>query len=183
LGLALAALLAAVLAACGGTSSGPQVATATGGGGSTSTSPTARPTSTGGADAFKFAQCMRDNGIEDFPDPKPGGGAAGGPGAIRAPEGEAKAKLDAATEKCRRYLPNGGEAPRSNPQQVEQMRKFAQCMRANGIEEFPDPKAQGGMGLPPGVDPQSEQFKAAEKTCQEHMPRPTNPARPGGGGR
>jgi hypothetical protein len=52
---------------------------------------------------------------------------------------------------------------------------YSACMRKNGVPKFPDPNAegrfqiQGGPGT--GIDPNSPQFKAAEKACQRFMPR------------
>ena len=59
---------------------------------------------------------------------------------IRAGEGTDPEKVEAAMEACKQYAPNGGEPPKLNPEQLEQMRKFAQCMRDNGVRTFPDPR-------------------------------------------
>ena len=34
---------------------------------------------------------------------------------------------------------------------VTTMRRFAQCMRQHGIEDWPDPDAQGYFHIPPGL--------------------------------
>jgi hypothetical protein len=102
--------------------------------------------------AREFTACMRAEGI-DIPDPEPGTGpAAGGkPGAgvaIRVEGGgENKGKVDAAMEKCRKYLPNGGEMKPLTPEQLERQRELARCMRANGVPDFPDPDPNGGGGM------------------------------------
>jgi hypothetical protein len=44
--------------------------------------------------------------------------------------------------------------------------KFAQCMRSRGISQFPDPNTQGGFDAVAGVNPNSSQYLAAQKTCQ-----------------
>jgi hypothetical protein len=56
---------------------------------------------------LKFAKCMRDHGISDFPDPQPNGGLR-----IKAGQGS---DLDpnsptfrAAQQACKKYLPGGG---------------------------------------------------------------------------
>lgn len=144
--------------------------------GRSSASPSA--SSSGRADALKFAQCMRDNGLKDWPDPAE---EAGGLGPMPMPEGADPQAVEAATEKCREYLPNGGERPKSDPEQTERLRKFAQCMRDNGVPEYPDPEGDGGpLAIPPdsGIDPSSPDFKAAEEKCQKLLPKPTNSAVP-----
>lgn len=47
---------------------------------------------------------------------------------------------------------------------------FAQCMRAHGVANFPDPDAQGHLMLPQGIDPNSTQFQAASEACRSLMP-------------
>ena len=44
---------------------------------------------------------------------------------------------------------------------------FSQCMRSHGEPKFPDPNSQGVVGslIQLGIDPNSSQFKAAERAC------------------
>ena len=60
---------------------------------------------------------------------------------------------------------------------------YSQCMRDNGIADFPDPDSNG-ISLDPAVhDPDSPQFKAAEVACQDLRPPPNpGPALPSGSG-
>jgi hypothetical protein len=130
----------------------------------------------------RFAQCMRDNGI-DMPDPQTDGEGRvlfGGPGA--GEEGGTppdREKFDAAQQACKQYLPNGGEPPKMDPADVEKVRAYARCMRENGVPDFPDPQPDGGLrieaGPNTGIDPRGEAFQASEKKCEQYMPR-----RPGG---
>jgi hypothetical protein len=171
--LAVAAALTAVLAltGCSGSDEGNGVASAGGG-----------PDATGSAnaaqrgDALKFAQCMRENGVPDFKDP---GGDSGG-GAL-VPQGTDQEVVRAAMEKCKQYSPNGGEPPQLDAESVDRQRKFAQCMRDNGVPDFPDPEGDtGGSGSQlKGVDTNSEAFKSAQRTCEQLVPRPsgTGPGR------
>jgi hypothetical protein len=47
----------------------------------------------------------------------------------------------------------------------------AQCMRAHGITDFPDPSGSGGgIQLPAGINPQSPGFESAQKTCFKLLP-------------
>lgn len=111
----------------------------------------------------KFAQCMRDNGV-DMPDPEPG----------ERPRMELngdRAKVEKAMDECRDLLPNGGNF---NPSQedIEAMQKMADCMRDNGVPEFPDPDPEGGIRIQrdSGIDPQDPTFQAAQEKCREFMP-------------
>src|ERR1700759_1827375 len=60
---------------------------------------------------------------------------------------------------------------------VKQGLKLAQCMRAHGVSNFPDPDSGGGINIRvgSGIDPQSPAFQAAQKACRADMP-------PGAGG-
>lgn len=175
-GIVLGLLLAMGLAGCGRADNGDGVATAGGPG----SSPTATARAGGQSEqdlALRFGQCMRDNGVPDFPDPRfnEGGGMS-----IDAPEGSDPQKVDAAMQKCKQYMPNGGEPPKLDPQMVEQNRKLAQCMRDHGVKNFPDPGPDGGIqmnGNLPGMDPDDPTFKAAMTKCQKLVP----PAPSGGG--
>ena len=46
--------------------------------------------------------------------------------------------------------------------------RYAQCMRASGEPNFPDPNAQGAFsfGSAQGIDPRSAQFQAAQQKLQ-----------------
>ena len=50
--------------------------------------------------------------------------------------------------------------------------KFSQCMRANGVPNFPDPGAGGGIQIPIGsaLKPQSPAFQAAQQKCRKLLP-------------
>jgi Pectinacetylesterase len=58
--------------------------------------------------------------------------------------------------------PEAGEA---DPQ------PYSQCMRDNGIADFPDPGPNGLVLDSPGIDPDSPQFKAAEEACKALKPQ------------
>jgi hypothetical protein len=114
--------------------------------------------------ARAYAQCIRDNGVPDFPDPDANGQLRG-----PAHEKESDPTFRAAQEKCRSLAP-GGEHQRSGPAFVEQMRQFSQCMRDNGLPDFPDPDADGqlrGAGHEQQADPT---FRAAMAACRNKLP-------------
>lgn len=83
--------------------------------------------------AVKFAECMRENGYPDFPDPKASGefpsfGISVTPevwtGALRA---------------CKKLQPPGSFSAHLSPEQLSAALEFARCVRENGVEDFPDP--------------------------------------------
>jgi hypothetical protein len=89
--------------------------------------------------AVKFATCMRTNGVSDFPDPGPSGkltidGIANG------------SSLDPSTpaftqamSACKKLEPAGFTGSKRSPQQMQAALKFAECIRQNGVKDFPDP--------------------------------------------
>jgi hypothetical protein len=164
--LVLAALL---LAACGGGGGGPRVASA---GGATTT--TAANTPAAQHDPLQaglaFAKCMREHGV-DVPDPKPGQGGLVriAPGASTNPDDP---KVRAAETACRPLLGAGGTgAGPDDPKARAAMLDFAKCMRANGVENFPDPTGNGdiAIGGSNGVDPSSPAFQKAQRACQSKL--------------
>lgn len=154
--LAVVGLLAA---GCGGSDDdGGSNTSAGGGSGSASVSDR----------GVQYAECMRENGVSDFPDPTEDGRIMMrvGPGGIEVDP----ATLEAAQQACQELAPEGRGG--SNPQMEASVFRFAACMRANGVPDFPDPDVQGGavrMQLPRGIDPQSPQFQEAQQACQGEM--------------
>lgn len=50
--------------------------------------------------------------------------------------------------------------------------KYAQCMRAHGLADFPDPNSRGELVLSQGgdLDPSSPLFKKAQNACKKFQP-------------
>ena len=129
--LAALALIAMVALISGCGSSAP-AETGTGSGGGNNTAANAQK-------AVKFAECMRSNGVSEFPDPGASGkftidGIANG------------SSLDPSTpafkqaiSACKDLEPAGFMGSKRSPQQMEAALKFAQCIRENGVTDFPDP--------------------------------------------
>ncbi|MEG3636443.1 hypothetical protein [Micromonospora palythoicola] len=167
--LTLPVLLILALAGCAG-QDGDRTGVATAGG---AAAPTASATGdgTGGSDAERrldFARCMRENGVE-MPDPEAGNGPM-----FRFDDSVDPEQVEAGMEKCRQLLPNGGQAARLDPEQLEQMRVMARCMRQNGVPEFPDPAADGRIQIQRdalGIDPDDPAFRAALEACRQHVPQ------------
>jgi hypothetical protein len=148
--VAVAGLAMAVgLTGCsGGGSSAGGVASINGGGSSTTTTPSGSGSGSAQGDAanqdamVKFAQCMRQHGI-DMPDPTAGPNGGSGRVAIsagKAGDPAAMQKIQAASTACDKLLPNGGKPTN---QDIQRSLKFAQCMRAHGVN-MPDPNPNGG---------------------------------------
>jgi predicted small lipoprotein YifL len=118
--------------------------------------------------ALKFAQCMREHGV-DMPDPEPGGG-------IRLNgNGLSEGQLEAAEKACQKWMdmvmPEDGELPEISEEDKQAMLDLAACMRDKGYD-FPDPQFEGGRvtqrvegdgGSGPGPD--DEQFQADHEEC------------------
>jgi hypothetical protein len=124
--------------------------------------PGATPTLDAHAKGVKFAQCMRENGVE-VPDPEPGKGVQ-----MRFTGDVTREQVQKAMEACREWAPEGATGGgNADPQRAEQMRKYAQCMRTNGVEAFPDPEGNGFQ-----VDrslTEDPDFKAAEQACAKEL--------------
>jgi len=125
---------------------------------------------------LRYSQCMRDNGVPEFPDPEFSGDGAGSGGVgITVPDGVSREKLDAANEKCRQYMPNGGERQPMDAEELEKLRQFAQCMREHGFPDFPDPTDEG-MAIDgsqhPDWTPSNPEWKAANDACAQYRPGP-----------
>ncbi len=146
--LAAAALVSGFLVAgCGGSSHTPTAAPASGANASAPSTTAARAPTTavsGGGlatAALAFSDCMRSNGVPNFPDPKPGGGfqfpVSGGNLASPA--------FRSAQAKCRKVLPGGGppgpgSTTHPSAQTLAKLVRIAECMRQHGISQFPDPR-------------------------------------------
>ncbi len=193
----LTAAAAIVLAGCGGSKS-PSVASfaTTASSSAPGSTDTSRETGSGASGSqtqlqqavLKFAQCMRANGVHNFPDPSPGGGFVFRAGSGFDPSSPA---VKAAQAKCQELLPGGGPpgpgtVTHPSPQWLAHMVKVAQCMRRHGISDFPDPRtsvpsnpfpADSGGGVisdidgvilvfPATIDTQSALFTRAAVVCQ-----------------
>jgi hypothetical protein len=120
-----------------------------------------------------YAECMRENGVPEFPDPVNGQlQLQATPGSGLDPDSP---EFKRAQEACQDLAPAGADAGAGpDPDLQAQVLDYAKCIRKNGVPEFPDPDFSGGgviMGLPPGVDENSEQFQSAQQACQDKAPQ------------
>jgi hypothetical protein len=96
--------------------------------------------------AVKFAECMRDNGVSEFPDPDASGGLTIDGVVNGSKLDPSSAAWETAIAACKELQPSGftGDGERS-PEEQEAALAFAQCMRDNGVEDFPDPTVDGPL--------------------------------------
>ena len=121
-----------------------------------------------------FSRCMRAHGISDFPDPSSQGGIAlnGGPGSDLNPSSPL---FKAANSACKPLLPPPKAlSPAQQAAARAQALRYARCMRAHGISDFPDPNSQGQLQIQAqqgsALDPNNPRFQAANKACQHDLP-------------
>jgi hypothetical protein len=131
-------MVAVTAAACGGTSSSSGTSTAAGTTSSTSTTghtstASHRSTVTPREKAVKFSECMRANGVSDFPDPNASGEFPSYGISV------SKAAWMRAVAACKALQPPGTLSAKMTPTQLSAAIKFAQCVRENGVPDFPDP--------------------------------------------
>ena len=175
LGLAVAA------AACSSGPSTPGVA-GSGTGATTTTAASAAnqgmPTLTPAQRAAQlaYAECMRAHGVSDFPDPDSQGRIRihGGQGSDLNPDNPT---FKNAQKACQ------SKQPKPTPAQQAQAQAYAlrvaQCMRAHGIKDYPDPSTGSGGGISihlnnsPGSDlnPNNPLFQRAQAKCMPNAPK------------
>ena len=124
-----------------------------------------------------FSECMRAHGVGNFPDPGSNGVITmQGSGAGAKGKGQDQRiggpQMMTANKACRHLLPNGGVPTAAQRQQMANgALKFAECMRAHGVSNFPDPSTSGG-GISlggPGMNMNSPQFQSAQHACQKYL--------------
>ena len=151
--IALAAVLPVLLGAC----SSP--------GSSSSDPPSAQAGSSSGtsqAGQAQFAQCMRSNGVTNFPDPQNGhfimsGGIQSNP------------HFQSAIQACQHLLGPGGIGGGSNANSSSQL-AFAHCMQTHGVPSFPDPQSDGAIVAPPASVRSTAAYKNAYQECKSKLP-------------
>jgi hypothetical protein len=144
------------------------------------------------AELVKWAECMRENGI-DIPDPtadgegnlrmvRPAQRATGG--SDEAPSGAVRVgeEFQKAREECGDppRIPGAGPSEEDLKELQENALALSQCMRDEGIEDFPDPDFSGsgpGAGVRVtvggplgGVDREDPEVQAALEACREKLP-------------
>jgi hypothetical protein len=127
--------------------------------------------------ALTYSQCMRENGVPNFPD-------ADAEGRIRiSPPGSIdpdSAEFQGASEACRHLAPEGWGETNTGPGDAEALLEFTRCMRENGVPDFPDPDPSTGVrnifGRDSRLDPNDPKVKAALELCQAILEDSQKPA-------
>ncbi|MFD1547166.1 hypothetical protein [Nonomuraea guangzhouensis] len=159
-------LLVLALAACGqgGGTADDGIASA-GKGTATPTASSSVSAADRQAAQLKFAQCMREHGI-NMPDPKADGSVM-----LRQKKGEDPSKMKKAMEACQPLMKDviGDRANQPmDPKQRDQMVKFARCMREHGVD-MPDPGPQGQIQIKVGKGGEKK-LKEAQEACKSFAP-------------
>jgi hypothetical protein len=150
--IVLAAAAPVLLGACspGSSSSDPS----SGQGGSTSTAQ---------AGVAQFAQCMRQNGVTNFPDPQNGHFVMGG-------DIQNNPHFQSAVQACQHFLgPSGIGSGNNSGTQTAQL-AFAHCMQTHGVPSFPDPQSDGAIVAPPESVRNTATYQAAYNECKSKLP-------------
>jgi hypothetical protein len=134
--LAALAMVAVIAAGCGNGSAGTGNSIATSGGNSTASIH---------EKAVKFAECMRANGVSAFPDPDASGALTIDAVANGSSLDTSSAAFGQAISACKDLEPPGFTGHERSPEQQKVALKFAQCMRDNGVPDFPDPTPDGPL--------------------------------------
>lgn len=128
----LAALGAIALIGAGCGASGAPSETAGAGGGAGAGAAKSTKSATAQEQGVKLAECIRAHGVPHFPDPDP--------------KGEYDFGIDVspavwkrATDACKDLTPPGTFSGRRSPKQQSDALRFATCIRAHGVKDFPDP--------------------------------------------
>jgi hypothetical protein len=98
------------------------------------------------AQELEFIACMREQGVE-MVDPIPGDNS-GRSALIYEIDVNGKGSdpaFQAALETCSEFLPAPPPAEPVTDDELAALRAYAQCMRDNGIEDFPDPEPDGDL--------------------------------------
>jgi hypothetical protein len=132
--LAAFALVALISAGCGSNApSETSTASSSGTASSTGTASSgANKKLTARDKAVKFAECIRAHGVRDFPDPNEKNQFEYGVSVTPA-------VWDKATTACKDLQPPGTLSGKRTPKQQSASLRFAQCIRDNGVKDFPDP--------------------------------------------
>jgi hypothetical protein len=95
--------------------------------------------------SVKFAECMRANGVSGFPDPD-ASGALTIDGVLNGSSLDPNsAAWKQAIGACNDLEPPGFTGTKVTPQLRTARLKFAQCIRDNGVPDFPDPTPNGPL--------------------------------------
>jgi hypothetical protein len=165
-----AAGLALLAAGCGG-SPGSHVAQLT-----TSATESSSPSRGSTHDqALAYARCIRSHGVPLWPAPE-NSGAFDKSKLTPQQLGVSNLQIGTAEKACKSLLPTYSTAQQSHV--LAQALRFSRCMRADGVENFPDPESSGAIIIPHAME-NSPAYLAALHFCIHKYGVPPPPS-PGG---
>lgn len=124
----------------------------------------------------EYSQCVRDHGVAGFPDMLVRDGRLVMPVASGGVEPKlALANNPQAEQACRSILDRIPAAARKaqtyTAADLAKLRQFAQCMRQNGVPDWPDPRADGSFplqGTPLGGEGKSTRVVGGFQACRQY---------------
>jgi hypothetical protein len=117
-----------------------------------------------------YTQCMQSHGDPSFPDPAKN--PFGGYWFTHKPTMSGPV-FSTAQKACKKLEVNLNLTAGEQHTAANRLLKFATCMRAHGVPNFPDPNvgATGaGFAIPNGADIHSQQWQSAQRACQHYAP-------------
>ena len=176
--LAALAMVALLSAGCSNAAAGTGTGSS-GGSNTAATAPAQTGIGSGGGStaatreqAVKFAECMRAHGVSAFPDPDASGELTIDAVANGSSVDTSSAAFKQALSACKDLEPAGFTGTKVTLEQRGARLEFAQCIRDNGVKDFPDPTPDGPLvdtsrmpGSPgarsiPGLQPAMEKCSA-----------------------
>jgi len=173
--VALASAVTIAVGACSGSSrAAPKVAGAGAGQGASASATTAAPAGNAAALWSAAAACMRQHGLNVYDPTIDGQGQPQfDPTSQSIIRATAPAAFAAVRQSCQAQLSAAAAATPSKNQTVDLAgrTKFAQCMRAHGVSNWPDPSPQGGdFSLhQTGIDPNAPAVTTAVSACRSAL--------------
>lgn len=145
------------MAACGGRSNSPGIATAM----NAAAHPSPTPSLSDQERLRRFTQCLRDHGVNV-------GDSTDGKVTITANKAD-KDKVGTAMQACQSLAPAGKFGGKPSAAEIAKLRQFAQCMRDHGVQMAdPDPNT-GAISLQ-GSAKDDPKAQAATEACKNLLP-------------
>jgi hypothetical protein len=166
--LLLTALLSAAVSACQSGTAHP----------SASSTPPAGSQQQISALAREYAQCVRDHGIANYPDPtiSDGNVSYGADDNTKAAVGAHPEAIAACKSIQDRLSRAGGKNWQPTAADLRKLASFAKCVREQGVPEWPDPDADGRFTLTPKLEDENPETRIypAFAACRGYWDGPVN---------
>jgi hypothetical protein len=124
--------------------------------------------------ARRYAQCARDHGHPNFPDPVIDNGEVVYPGDDVSKD---EAAAIAQVPECKvldeqlSALRSVATRPSYSAADIQKLKDFAKCLREHGVPEWPDPKSDGSFpitGTSLEAEGKSKRFLDAVQVCKQY---------------